>query len=188
MNINNKVNNRWVEGTVPPTYPKSKYIKLLDNYYYKNIIYLLIKKNFTYRKELDKIFSIDMRHYINYLFRLGIVERTKLTPFQEQGLRVVLNLTDYHVSRLQAYKITSHARDLFSQETFYNMVCEDIDPLVKDFKSYQTNIYQDKMMSKQQEHEKEVADLKQMIKIRTMQKRFGEAQALMGKLEEFENV
>ena len=189
MNIKNtnKNKNRWVVGTVPTTYPKSKYISLLDNYYYKNIIYLLLNKNFTYQKELNKIFNLDVRGYLTQLLKLGVIERNKLTPFQEQGLRVILNLTDYHINRLQAYKLTSHVRDLFMQDTFYSMVCEDIDPWIEDFKEYQTNIYQCKMLEKQEAQNKEIADLKQMIKIRSMQGRHGEAQALVGKLEELTN-
>jgi len=158
----NKISNNLklgsVVGTVPTTHLKKDIFNVLTNKYYAGILYLCCEKGYTYLKECDKCLIIDSKYYINSLVSKGILEHTTLTNQEKEVISTINNLGEYHLTLLTPYKINAEFRAILNNAFYYDLMRENCDNYVLNFKEYLTNKYnsiiETKQLKKQEEQEK----------------------------------
>jgi len=169
MKINNKgILNKEVDGTTVVRTTKKDMLNIIGNKYYCNILYLMLSKGFTYRSEIDKVLSINGRHYLGFLYRVGFIDKCELNDSQKKGLILIKNWGKIHLERLTTYELSAHGRKIIVNPLFYDLICEDLLPTVIKYKEELADIYNKKMEEITNKEEFEEKQLKLKYKIAKM--------------------
>ncbi|MFW6130674.1 MAG: hypothetical protein ACOC56_05755 [Atribacterota bacterium] len=134
-------NYEGVEDTVPPTPSKNDLFRLLTRETYASILYILLEKTYTYRKEADKIICVDSRRYIHNLEKLGFVEKFNLDERSKKILKITQNMHDNNFMSFQPYRLRAEAKLFFRYEYIIELLNENASEKAKKYTQELTDKY-----------------------------------------------
>ncbi len=92
------------------------YYSVLQNNQYIDLIYMLLKKNYIYFRELKKIKNINWEHYILNLRDKGIITEIKVNEDILFYLRKTKQLGNYHIKKMTFYGLSGSAMSFYGNE------------------------------------------------------------------------
>ena len=137
----NWLDNRWVEGCTPPSLDESKLLRYFSYSRYCNIFYLLQKKGYTYRKELDGLVATDSRYCINALLADGIIEEFSLSDRLIYILKITKGLNEQNIFTLKTYRLTELAKQTLDNPFFDKLIKKNLSLNINKYIDYLSEIY-----------------------------------------------
>jgi len=115
----------------------------ITNKYYSSIIYLLIKKGFTYYSELKKLLGVTNNFHLPKLERDDLIFNRELTIEEKNYLLSLYpNMPKKGISTMKVYELTTNAKEYYSQPSNYDLLKRFSNSNIDDYIILQKNDYE----------------------------------------------
>jgi hypothetical protein len=174
MNNNNKCIYGGVGADTTPTHSTNNYnieqlinkkifcLKTLKNYVYRNIYYLLFKRGYIYKKELEKLLLNKISNQLEQLLNYGIIEKCETERDFAGFLYELEGYNYYNVQKIKLYRFTEFGFMVFK---FYEGYIEQ--NVTAKVKSYSDNIEATKIKIKEQKKQRYLIKKSKKLQFRT---------------------
>jgi hypothetical protein len=150
-NNNNNNNNIYNNNRVSSIINNTTIYKYINNNKYSSILYLLLKKGYTYFTELKRTLQITSNHHLFKLENDNVVFSRKPTKQEWEFLKLVNNLGEKHKERLVIYELTQEALSYCSQPKVYDMLKTFAQDGLDDFIILQINDFEKKQLEEERQ-------------------------------------
>lgn len=154
-------NNRTSTSINTTTSYNNNYI---SNKYYSSILYLLIKKGFTYYSEIKKLLGVTNNFHLPKMERDELIFNRELTLEEKNYLLSLYpNMPKTKINTMKVYELTIKAKKYYSQPTNYDLIKRFSYPNIDNYIILQKNDYEIKQREIQEKQNKIKLEEKQRI-------------------------
>lgn len=142
--INKKESNNKKVTSISINTSTSKYI---SNKYYSSILYIVIKKGFTYYGELKKILNVTSNYHLSKLKDDGLLQIRKSTIEEKEYIKTLYkNVGNNYLNNLDIYELTNEALNYFTQPKVYDLLKIFCKQGIDDYIILKQNEYEQKKL------------------------------------------